>query len=68
MVRFGALDNAPYDVVLDPETYHAYQQTYYHALGEDRVSALIEGYYREFFNSLAEATHTEYTVETYTSQ
>ena len=27
IVRFGALDNAPYDVVLDPETHHAYQQT-----------------------------------------
>jgi hypothetical protein len=27
VVRFGALDNAPYDLVLDPETHHAYQQT-----------------------------------------
>jgi ASC-1-like (ASCH) protein len=31
-VRFGALDNAPHEVVLDPETHHAYQQTYFHAL------------------------------------
>jgi hypothetical protein len=27
VVRFGALDNAPYEVVLDPETHTAYQQT-----------------------------------------
>lgn len=67
-VRFGALDNAPYEVVLDPETYHAYQQTYYHALGRDQIRELIEGYYRAFFDSLSEATDTEYVVETYTDQ
>lgn len=42
VVRFGALDNAPHEVVLDPETHHAYQQTYYHALGKDQVAALID--------------------------
>ena len=67
-VRFGALDNAPYDVVLDPETHTAYQQTYYHALGKDRIAELIDGYYRAFFNSLSEATDTDYEVETYTDQ
>ena len=67
-VRFGALDNAPYEVVLDPETYHAYQQTYYHALGKGQIRELIEGYYRAFFDSLSEATDTEYVVETYTDQ
>lgn len=67
-VRFGALDNAPHEVVLDPETHHAYQQTYFHALGKDGVGELIEGYYRAFFDSLAEATGTEYVVETYTDQ
>lgn len=41
VVRFGALDNAPHDVVLDPETHHAYQQTYVHALGSDQVVELI---------------------------
>lgn len=68
VVRFGALDNAPHDVALDPETHHAYQQTYYHALGKDRIGDLIEGYYRAFFDSLAEATDTDYRVETYTDQ
>ncbi|SMC83480.1 ASC-1 homology (ASCH) domain-containing protein [Lentzea albidocapillata] len=68
VVRFGALDNAPYTVELDPETHHAYQQTYFHALGKDRISELIEGYYQAFFRSLSEATDTEYAVETYTDQ
>lgn len=67
-VRFGALDNAPYEVVLDPETHSAYQQTYYHALGKDKIRDLIDAYYQEFFDSLSEATDTEYTVETYTDQ
>ncbi|MGH3937370.1 MAG: ASCH domain-containing protein [Pseudonocardiaceae bacterium] len=67
-VRFGALDNAPYDVILDPETHTAYQQTYYGALGKDKIAELIEGYYRAFFDSLSEATDTDYTVETYTDQ
>jgi ASC-1-like (ASCH) protein len=67
-VRFSALDNAPYDVVLDPETHSAYQQTYYDALGKDTVAELIESYYRAFFDSVSEATDTNYTVETYTDQ
>ncbi|SEO83589.1 ASC-1 homology (ASCH) domain-containing protein [Amycolatopsis saalfeldensis] len=68
VVRFGALDNAPHDVVLDPETHHAYQQTYYHALGKAKIGELIEGYYQGFFRSLSEATDTDYAVETYTDQ
>ncbi|MEZ0109282.1 ASC-1-like (ASCH) protein [Catenulispora sp. EB89] len=68
IVRFGALDNAPYDVVLDPETHHAYQQTYHHALGAPAVDGLIEQYYRAFFDSLADATGVDYEVETYTTQ
>ncbi len=67
-VRFGALDNAPYDVVLDPETHHAYQQTYFHALGKDKIAELIDTYYLAFFTSLSEATNTDYAVETYTDQ
>lgn len=68
VVRFGALDNAPNDVVLDPETHHAYQQTYYHALGKSKIDELIAGYYRSFFDSLSEATDTDYATETYTDQ
>jgi ASC-1-like (ASCH) protein len=68
VVRFGALDNAPYDIRLDPETHHAYQQTYYHALGTGGIAALIEQYYRAFFDSLADATGVDYEAETYTTQ
>ncbi|WP_243773721.1 ASCH domain-containing protein [Actinomadura barringtoniae] len=68
VVRFGALDNAPYDVRLDPETHHAYQQTYFHALGQDAVTNLIDKYYRGLFDSLADATGVDYEVETYTTQ
>ncbi|CAL9550595.1 hypothetical protein SUDANB121_04447 [Nocardiopsis dassonvillei] len=67
-VRFGALDNAPHDVILDPETHHAYQQTYFHALGKAGVGDLIDTYYRAFFESLSEATATDYRLETYTDQ
>lgn len=67
-VRFGALDNAPYDVVLDPETHHAFQATYFHALGKTGVDELIETYYQAFFESLSEATATDYVLETYTDQ
>lgn len=68
VVRFGALDNAPSGVRLDPETHHAYQRTYFHAFGEDGVAELIGKYYRGMFDSLADATGVDYEVETYTSQ
>lgn len=68
IVRFGALDNAPYDIRLDPETHHAYQQTYFHALGEQGISDLIDKYYRAMFDSLADATGVDYEIETYSTQ
>jgi ASC-1-like (ASCH) protein len=67
-VRFVALDNAPYDVVLDPDTHHAYQTTYFHALGEAGVASVIDKHYRAFFESLSDATDAEYEIETYTQQ
>jgi len=68
VVRFGALDNAPYDIRLDPETHHAYQQTYFHALGTDGIEDLVGKYYRAMFDSLADATGVDYEVETYSAQ
>ena len=68
IVRFSALDNAPYDIRLDPETHHAYQQTYHHALGSAGIDELVEKYYRSFFDSLADATGVDYETETYTAQ
>jgi ASC-1-like (ASCH) protein len=67
-VRFSALDNAPYDIILDPETHHAYQQTFFHALGKDGVANLIQRYYRPFCDSLSDATDVDYAIETYTEQ
>lgn len=67
-VRFVALDNAPYDIVLDPETHHAYQKTYFHALGSNGVTEVVEKHYRAFFESLSDATDAEYEIETYTAQ
>ncbi|MDT5025295.1 MAG: hypothetical protein QOE61_1721 [Micromonosporaceae bacterium] len=67
-VRFSALDNAPHEVTLDPETHRAYQITYHHALGRGGVDELIEAYYRALFNSLSDATDTEYELDTYTEQ
>ncbi len=67
-VRFVALDNAPYDIILDPDTHHAYQSTYFHALGESGVAAVIDKHYRAFFESLSDATDAEYEIETYTHQ
>jgi ASC-1-like (ASCH) protein len=67
-VRFAALDNAPYEVTLDPETHRAYQITYAHAIGKNGVDDLIDTYYRAFFDSLADATDTDYELDTYTAQ
>jgi hypothetical protein len=67
-VRFSALDNAPYEITLDPETHHAYQITYHNALGKDGVEELVDRYYRGLFASLADATGTEYELDTYTTQ
>lgn len=67
-MRFLALDNAPYDVTLDPETHHAYQQTYFHALGKDGIADLVTGYYWPFVDSLSDATDVEYSTVTYTDQ
>lgn len=67
-VQIVALDNAPHEIILDPEMYHAYQKTYFHALGEVGVDNIVKKYYSKFFESLADATDAEYEVETYSSQ
>jgi ASC-1-like (ASCH) protein len=64
-VVFGALDNAPFDVVADPESFRSYQITYYHALGETGIQTLINELYASFFEGLAERTGVEYQIQTY---
>lgn len=67
-VKFGALDNAPKDIVNDPFSIKPYQITYYHALGNEKVSTLIADFYKDFFNGLSDLTNIEYEIETYTQQ
>ncbi|MBX3100135.1 MAG: ASCH domain-containing protein [Salinibacterium sp.] len=67
-VLFSALDNAPHDVIVDPESFHAYQKVYAHALGPQGVDELIDKHYRSFFESLFDLTDAEYSIETYTDQ
>jgi ASC-1-like (ASCH) protein len=67
-VIFGALDNAPYDVKLDPESHHSYQITYYHALGASSINELVTDLYQNFFEGLSERTDVEYEIQTYTQQ
>jgi len=68
IVRFGAPDNAPHGVVRGPETHHAYQQTYHHALGAVSVANLISTTTGGSFDSLADATGVDHEVETYAAQ
>ena len=67
-VTFKALDNAPFEIKLDPETHHAYQLTYFHALGELKTKSLIEKLYRSFFDGLSDRTDVEYQLLTYSDQ
>jgi ASC-1-like (ASCH) protein len=65
-VKFGALDNAPKEIINDPFSIKPYQITYFHSLGEQRILELINTFYRDFFNGLSDLTNIEYEIETYT--
>lgn len=67
-VVFGALDNAPYEIIADPESFHSYQKTYYHALGKAGVSDLIDSLYGNVFEGLSDRTDVEYEIQTYSQQ
>ncbi len=67
-VLFTALDNAPYEVILDPETHHSYQISYFHQLGEAEITKLVDKHYRRFFEALADQTDVDYEIMSYTSQ
>lgn len=67
-VLFGALDNAPHDIILDPESHHAYQITYHHKLGRDGIKSLVDEFYRDFFEGLSDRTSVDYQIQTYTEQ
>src|SRR5690606_29053393 len=67
-VKFGALDNAPKEIVNDPFSIRPYQITYYHSLGAQKIKGLIDSYYKGFFDALSDYTNIEYEIETYTTQ
>lgn len=67
-LRFGALDNAPYETRTCPRTGTRYERSYHHALGPDRVQELVKRFYGDLFDALTTATEVPYTVETYTQQ
>lgn len=63
-VEFGALDNAPHDIVKSASGY-VYQRNYYHALSQEALRRLIETYYTSFFGGLQELTEVPYTSIAY---
>jgi hypothetical protein len=67
-VLFGALDNAPHEVVVDPATGHRYQRAYAHALGEDALADQVDELYRPLFGALSERLSIPYSIEMYSRQ
>ncbi|MEU4213147.1 hypothetical protein AB0F13_24685 [Streptomyces sp. NPDC026206] len=67
-IRFGALDNAPYETRACPETGSLYERSYRQALGGRRIEELVARHYGGLFDELSAATGVGYEVETYTSQ
>ncbi len=65
-VMFGALDNAPYEVLTTPNG--PYQITWGHAVGEDEIGRLIGTSYLSYFDRLKELTGVNYCWSTYMSQ
>ncbi|GAA2195343.1 hypothetical protein [Streptomyces bangladeshensis] len=67
-LRFGALDNAPYETRVCPRTGTAYTRSYHHALGQAGIADLVKRFYGGLFDALTALTGVPYTVETYTRQ
>ncbi|QNT96779.1 hypothetical protein HEP81_06544 [Streptomyces griseofuscus] len=67
-VKFGALDNAPHEVVTDATSGHRYQRSYVHALGEAALVDLVNELYRPLFDALSERLAIPYSVEMYSGQ
>ncbi|MFI1973254.1 hypothetical protein [Streptomyces cinnamoneus] len=68
LIRFGALDNAPYEVRACPDSGSLYERSFRNALGGPTVEDLAARYYGGLFDALSAATGVPYALETYTSQ
>lgn len=64
-VEFGALDNAPFEVV-QSQSGHSFQRTYYHSMSLEDLNKLISTYYTPYFGKLQELTGVTYKMVTYT--
>lgn len=67
-VLFGALDNAPHQVIVDPASGHRYQRAYAHALGEAALIDQVDELYRPLFDALSERLSIPYAIEMYSRQ
>lgn len=67
-VSFGALDNAPHEVVVDAESGHRYQRAYAQAFGEDVLAGQVDTLYRPLFDALSERLSIPYVIEMYSRQ
>ncbi|MFG3362767.1 hypothetical protein [Streptomyces griseofuscus] len=67
-VLFGALDNAPHEVVVDAASGHSYQRAYAHALGEAVLADQVDELYRPLFDALSERLSIPYSIEMYSRQ
>lgn len=67
-VMFGALDNAPHEVIVDPESGHRYQRAYAQALGEDALATQVDTLYQPLFQALSERLSVSYAIEMYSQQ
>ncbi|MET9736454.1 hypothetical protein ABZZ79_39345 [Streptomyces sp. NPDC006458] len=67
-VAFGALDNAPHEVVVDPVSGHRYQRAYAQALGEDALAGQVDTLYRPLFEALSQRLSIPYVIEMYSRQ
>jgi hypothetical protein len=67
-VMFGALDNAPHEIVTDRASGHRYQRAYAQALGEDTLAAQVDELYRPLFAALSGRLSVPYSIEMYSRQ
>jgi hypothetical protein len=67
-VAFGALDNAPHEIVTDPASGNRYQRAYAQALGESVLAEQVDELYRPLFKVLSERLSVPYSVEMYSRQ
>ncbi|WP_101255599.1 hypothetical protein [Streptomyces barkulensis] len=67
-VLFGALDNAPYEVVQDPHSGHTYQRAYAQALGEETIAAETRALCQPLFDALATRLAVPWHLQTYSEQ